>query len=131
MTIKTPVQLRWNDMDMLGHLYNGTYHSIFDLGLSEFHTLMLGVSYSPDSELWLLKVSSTINYLDQITINDPIEVHTSLQKVGTKSVTFFQELVNKESGRVVSNCTSVAVAYDPIARISTEVPEFIRQKLIP
>ena len=126
MTIKTPVQLRWNDMDMLGHLYNGTYHNIFDLGLSEFHITSLGVSYTTDSNLWLLKVSSTINYIDQITINDVIEVHTSLQKIGSKSVTFYQELINTESGSVVSNCTSVAVAYDPKARCSVLVPDFIK-----
>lgn len=46
MTIEIPVQLRWNDIDMLGHLYNGTYYNLFDLGLREFHVDALGVCYT-------------------------------------------------------------------------------------
>ena len=126
MTIKTHVQLRWNDIDMLGHLYNGTYHNLFDIGLREFHVNSLGINYTTESKLWLLKVSSTINYIEQVKIDDTIEVQTTLTKVGTKSVTFYQELINTKQGSVVANCTSVAVAYDPMGSCSVAVPDIIR-----
>lgn len=127
---KTPIQLRWNDMDMLGHLYNGKYQHLYDLGLSQFFNEVLNASYQlGKGGVWPLKVSTTINYLDQVHFDQPLEVRTFTLKIGTKSITFAQQLIRTDTQKIMSDSTTTVVCFNTEAEQSVEVPEQWRKWL--
>lgn len=121
MTI-TPIQIRWNDIDMLGHVYNGQYQHFFDVGKSDFFASALHAA--PD---WLmcgqglLTAQTLNNYYAPTTIDEQIAVVTSLEKIGNKSFTLFQQLKNTTTGAVKADSRSVLVCYDPAQQCSVEI----------
>ena len=120
---KTSIQLRWNDMDMLGHLYNGKYQHLYDLGLSQFFNEVLHASYRlGEGGVWPLKVSTTINYLDQIHFDQPLQVTTRTERIGNKSITFAQQIIRTDTQKVMSDSTTAVVCYDTRTSESVAVP---------
>lgn len=123
--ISTQVQLRWNDMDMLGHLYNGKYQSIFDVGMSEYLSKEMGIVYN-ENDLWPLKASITINYLRQVHFDHPLAVHTAIESVGNKSMTFVQQLIRTDTQELMADCHTVVVCFDMCNHVSVRVPDIWR-----
>lgn len=129
MTI-TKIQIRWNDIDMLGHVYNGQYQHFFDLGKSDFFTEVL---HLPSD--WILNGQGVLtaqtlnNYYSPTQISEPVEIQTVIEKLGTKSFTLFQRMINSDTGVLKADSRSVLVCYDTVAQASREIPEHWRTLL--
>ena len=107
----TEIQKRFADADSLGHVNNINLQHYFDCGKMEFYSRVMGKRVEADDESLIL-VSTHANYYAQTHLYDDIFVETMVEKIGTKSVTFFQRLIDRKTGRVNSDCRTVAVAYD-------------------
>lgn len=122
LTTKTKVQLRWNDMDMLGHLYNGKYQSLYDIGLSDYIRDVMSIDYENSVQsggLWPIKVSTTLNFYQQVHYNHVLEVETTLKSIGNKSLVFFQQL--KADQEIMSDCSTTLVCFN----LSTQKSELV------
>jgi acyl-CoA thioester hydrolase len=125
---QVPVQIRFNDLDVLNHVNNIVIQEYFDLGRLHYLQLVL------DSPLYegdegLIIVSNKTDFAVPVLLNDQLEVKTKIYHLGTKSVKMIQELVDQEQGTLKAKCESVMVAIDKATSQSIEVPLDWRHKI--
>ena len=107
----TPVQLRFSDIDMLGHLNNNAYLQIYDLGKNDYFA-KVRPGYVKWSRPPLMIVNLNCSFLSQTRFHEPVEVLTQVERMGDKSFVMMQQVVNAETGEVKSECESVMVYFD-------------------
>lgn len=120
----TPVQLRFSDIDMLGHVNNSRYFELFDLAKNDYFTRVAGGQLE-----WkrppVMIVNINCDYLSQTTLQEPVEVLTQVDHIGDKSFVLIQQLVNSETREVKCSCAVTMVNFDPVARVPATVsPEW-------
>ena len=118
----TPIQMRFADVDMLGHVNNVNQQHYFDVGKSDFFAQVLDPAPNWKQE-GLITVSTYNDYLAQIRYGEPIAVLTRIEKVGNKSFTLFQQIVNTATQEVKTQSRSVLVAFDFVAQLSIPLLE--------
>ena len=114
--IETKIQMRFADVDMLGHVNNVNQQHYFDLGKSDFFRRVI-------------MVSTRTEYRGQIRMEDPIVVTTCVDRIGHKSFTLRQQIVDTRTREVRTECTTVLVAFDFERQESIEIPAPWREKL--
>ena len=107
----TEIQVRFADGDTLGHINNINLQHYFDLGKMEFYRKVMHKTIEADNESLILASTHTDYYL-QSKLYDRLTVETRVEKIGNKSVTFTQNLVNLDTGSVNAHCRTVAVGFD-------------------
>lgn len=125
---RIPVQLRFNDVDVLGHVNNTIYFSFYDTGKAQYFQ---AARQRPIDWSHVDNVIANVNcnYLSPIFYQDQIEVLTRCEAIHEKSFKLLQMLVETRSGEIKSVCETVMVAYDPKRKVSIEVPDFWRKAL--
>ncbi|MCD7970352.1 MAG: acyl-CoA thioesterase [Alistipes sp.] len=124
----TPVQKRFADVDILGHVNNVNLQHYFDIGKSDWFAKVLDAE-----EFWqgegIITAATQTSYLEQTRFGDYVVVETSVEKIGTKSFTLLQRIVAPGSGQVKAESHSVMVAYDFNAQTSIEIPSHWRKAM--
>ena len=114
-------------MDMLGHLYNGQYTHIFDIGKLDFLEQVAGIRWGGGKGV--VNVSTTNTYIEQVKFGDRIEIHTLAEKIGTKSFTILHRMVDCENGKIKAESRVTLVAFDFVSQQSMDVLPEWREKL--
>jgi acyl-CoA thioester hydrolase len=122
------VQIRFNDVDILGHLNNTVYFSFYDTGKAYYFEHILGEKMN-----WQ-KVETVIAniecaYIAPIYFGEQIAVLTRCISISEKSFRLQQMLVEKSTGEVKSLSETVMVSYDVEARKSKPLSEKYRKAL--
>ena len=93
----TPIQLRFNDVDALGHVNNSVYFQFFDLGKTQYFK---GLNVQTDID-WrrptVIIANVNCSFLTPTLFNERVEVLTQCAKLGNKSLTLLQHLVNRDT----------------------------------
>ena len=125
--LETPVQKRFSDLDPFRHVNNVAQQSYFDVGKTDFYARVLGEEVLL-GDLRVVTVSTSTSYLGQVRMHDPVRVTTTCERVGTKSLTLFQQLL--AGGEVRSESRSVMVVFDFARQRSEPVPDAWRERLL-
>lgn len=126
--ITTPIQLRFNDIDIQGHMYNGQYQHIFDLGKNAYFEQVLGIEQMDGAET-VVTASATTNFYVPVGLKDQIVIRTGVERIGTKSFTVFQQMVDAQTGVVKADSRTVLVGWNAVAKESFAIPEAWREKI--
>ncbi|MEG2282278.1 MAG: thioesterase family protein [Rikenellaceae bacterium] len=119
--ITTEIQIRFSDMDMLRHANNVALYHYYDLGIRDYFRSVMLFSEDQRRDQMIAKVKATANFFAPIHLNDNIEVNTFVIKIGNRSLTFYQEVVDKDTKTVKSSCESIFAGYDLLKESSCEV----------
>ena len=122
----TPIQKRFSDVDSFMHVNNIWQQSYFDMGKTEFYTKVLGVTGVFD-KLRIITASTHTDYIGQVRLTDDIVVTTDVSRLGNKSMTLHQCI--KSGERVLTESSSVMVAFDFETQQTVQIPEEWREKL--
>ncbi len=123
----TPIQIRFNDVDQMGHVNNAVIMEYLDLGKDAFFS---GHGLSPTkSDFTVMVVHYDVDFKAQIHYHDKIQVETSIERFGTKSLTMLQRVVNVESDTICVECRTVMAGYRRSTNRSEVIPEEVRQWL--
>lgn len=116
------LQIRFNDIDILGHLNNTVYFSLYDTGKAYY---MEAVNNGRMDWRHVESVIANIDcaFINSIYFGEEIEIHTKCEHLGDKSFTLLQMLTNKQTGEVKSVCRTIMVSYDPATKKSCPVSE--------
>lgn len=124
----TPVQIRFNDIDILGHLNNTVYFSIFDTGKAEYlQTVMKGQMKWDRVESVIANVNCS--FVNACFYGEPVAVYTRCDEISEKSFRLHQVLVNADTLQVKAVCETVMVSYDPDTKSSVKVSDNARRLL--
>ena len=122
MKHRAVVQIRFNDIDMLGHVNNTVYQQYFDIGRLAFFRETLDDAVDWHTITPVLEHIET-DYLLPVLLESKVVVETIITRFGNKSFNMEQEIVNEESREVHCKTNSVIVAFDPSANLAVEVPD--------
>jgi acyl-CoA thioester hydrolase len=90
------IQVRFADLDVMGHVNNSVYLSYFEMTRVHYFKELVGSNWNWRKEGVLL-VRNEIDYLKPILLNDEPEIHMFLEKIGEKSISLLYEIkVNSE-----------------------------------
>ena len=90
--LETPVQKRFSDLDPFRHVNNVAQQSYFDVGKTDFYARVLGEEVLL-GDLRVVTVSTSTSYMGQVRMHDDVRVTTTCERIGTKSLTLFQQLL--------------------------------------
>ena len=109
------VQLRWRDMDMLGHLNQSVYHELLEEGRAGLITEILRRTGDAVNGGYVV-VHVDLDYRHEVRREHvEVEVVVTLKRVGRSSLELWHE-VRLPDGTVAASGTTVLVAWDPVAR---------------
>lgn len=122
-----PVQTRWTDNDMFGHLNNAVYYQLFDTAINAW--IAKGAGEDAMAAPWLGVVAeSGCRYFAELKFPADLVVGLAVTRLGTSSVTYRTALF--EDGRPPAAVGSwVHVYVDRDTRRPIPIPQPIRALL--
>jgi len=125
----TPVQIRFNDIDILGHVNNAVYQHYYDYARVQYFKKILGdvVDWKNYS---LIVASIKLDYFCPISLFDEVEVETRVEMLGNKSISMKQKLINTKTREIISSNRAVLVAYNSELSHTIEIPAEWKNKFV-
>lgn len=123
-----PIQIRFNDIDAMGHINNNIYFSYFDLGKTTYFDNIRPTAVSWTDGL-IVVAHIEVDFLSPIYYKESIVVDTKIIRLGEKSGTVLQQIRNIKNGEVKCRCTSVFVTYDALTQSSIPIPDDWREAI--
>lgn len=124
-TVATEVTLRYSDMDVLGHLNNAVYATLFEAGRVVYAEEKLA-ALTPDGAGYVI-VKLTIEFKAEARYPGTARVLTRVSRVGGSSMTFSQEL--HVNGRLTATAEGICALFDLTRRRAMRCPDAMRQFL--
>lgn len=124
----TPIQIRFNDIDMLGHLNNSVYLEYMDLAKTRYFQAVLGDKFEWGT-IGLVIVNINCDFCQPTFIDDKIEVVTAVTSIGDKSLVLEQQVVSLDDGSLRCHCRTVMVGFDPATNSSMPITHLWRDAL--
>lgn len=124
------IDVRFRDIDALGHVNNAVYFTYFEQARIKFFEEHLG-SWNWD-ENGLLLAHSEIDFMAPVYLNDKVTVETWCTSLGKKSLNFVYEVFTQKGGTSikVTKGMSVLVCFNYQEKRTIEIPEVWKSKLI-
>jgi len=123
-----PIQVRFSDVDVMGHVSNTIYQNYYDSGKLNYFDEVL-----PDMDfvnLGVVGASIKIDYLKPIFMKTRILVETRVAEIGNKSLTMEHCLIDESTGETLSTCTAVLVCYSIKEMKSIPIPENWKRNIL-
>lgn len=129
-TFKTtlPIQIRFNDIDALGHINNNIYFSYFDLGKTDYFE-KIKRSLVDWTEGIVVIANINADFLSPIYYKEKIEVDTKVTKLGEKSGVLLQQIRSVKTNEIKCRCQTVFVTYNPDTQSSMVIPDVWRNAI--
>lgn len=126
---KTPIAIRFSDIDAVGHVNNAIYLTYFEVARFAYWKEITDWNLRKDG---VIVGRSEVNYLKPITLEDEIYCYVRTTRIGNSSFDMMHLLV-----RVTPNgeeiCTTgktVCISYDYTRNKSVTIPDREREKMI-
>lgn len=127
--VTVSVQLRWRDLDALGHVNNAVYLSYFELARLAYISALLGPDAPRDPRTTLpvdfqfILAEVNVRYRSPATLDDQLAVAIWAAQIGRKSFVFEYRITEARTGRLVAEGCSTQVWYDYVANASRPAEE--------
>ncbi|MCA9838778.1 MAG: acyl-CoA thioesterase [Trueperaceae bacterium] len=123
MPYLTPIQTRFNDTDGFGHINNATYATYVEYARLIFLKEIAGLGDNVILAHLSLDFTKQVKFLDEITVS------TVVKKLGTSSITLYQDVI--ANGEIAAKVNSVVVHFNYQTQSSEPIPQGVREKLEP
>lgn len=120
------IQVRFSDIDVMGHVNNAVYLSYFEMTRVHYFKELLGLEWDWKS-YGILLVRNEIDYIKPILIQHVPEIHMYFEEAGSKSIRLSYEV--KVDGEIYTKGVSVLVSFDSRIGKTTVIPEEMRTAL--
>jgi acyl-CoA thioester hydrolase len=126
--VKFAIQIRWRDLDALGHVNNAVYLTYFELARLAYVRALLGADAARDPHTLLpvdfqfILAEVTCHYRSPATLGDQLVAAIWVSQVGRKSFVFEYRINDEVTGRLVAEGCSTQVWFDYAAGESRAVP---------
>lgn len=124
----TSIEVRFRDLDALGHVNNAVYFTYFEEGRKHFSRKVFGVSDISDFKFIMAHIQC--DFIRPIQFNDHVILQMWVKNIGNKSFSFEYRLVDfSDEAMVYAAGKSIQVCYDYETNRSIEVPAEMRERL--
>lgn len=124
------MQVRWGDMDAIGHVNNVEFFRYAETGRVAYFDQLFG----DDLDFWggrgpILKTIQC-DYLRQVKYPADLEVATRCKRLGGKSLTMEVGIFDTSDGALVAALESTTVWFDYAQQVPVTVPDQTRATII-
>ncbi|MGE8572458.1 MAG: acyl-CoA thioesterase [Acinetobacter amyesii] len=123
-----PIQTRWADNDMYGHVNNVTYYSYFDTAANALLIQHAGFDLQNTPIIGLV-VDSACSFLQELSYPEIIEVGVAIEKIGNSSLRYDLAIFKQGQNEAAAQGHFVHVFVDRQTRKSTSIPDDMRDAL--
>lgn len=123
MPFRTPVEVRFRDLDALGHVNNAVYLTYFENARAAYWRMLV-----PDrpTEYPFLVARAEIDFRASVEMDTPLVAELALARIGRTSFTFEYRLLSGE--RVMAEGRTVQVWIGADGR-PAPVPDWVRERV--
>lgn len=121
--LRTKLQVRYGDLDTLGHVNNAVYLTYFELGRVLFFRKHLRNFDEKKVSFVIARIE--VDFKKSITMDRDVYLETSIESVGNTSFTFYHRIVNEDGNELFSTGKVIAVSIDG-SRKPVKVPDELR-----
>ena len=125
---KLNIDVRFRDLDALGHVNNAVYFTYFEEGRKSFFDNLY-----PERDLYdfrFILAHIRCDFIKQATLKDLLSLHITVGDIGRKSFKLFYELTERNDHEVVfAKSESVQVCFDYKSNATIQVSDDLKQQL--
>lgn len=125
---KTPIAVRFSDLDAMGHVNNAAYLSYLEEARISYFNKVFNI---PKNNLSFGAVIARIeiDYLNQIKLGDEVEVYTRCLKIGNKSSDVDHLIVIQKNHQkiIAAHSLTKLVSFDYSKGVSVPIPQRIKE----
>ena len=125
-----PIQTRWMDNDVYGHVNNVTYYSYFDTAVNGY-LIAKGALDIENSPVIGLVVETSCRYRAPLTFPEPVTAGIRVARLGTSSVRYEIGLFRDGAGEAAAEGHFIHVYVDRATRGPVPLPEELKAVLLP
>ena len=124
------LQLRFNDIDVAGHVNNAVYLSYFEQARLSYFDELLGVEHDWTAQ-GLLLAHAKLDYHGLVKLNDKIHIEISCDRLGTKSFDLSYKILRASPEGPILCCSgkTIMVCYDFNENETIAIPEEWRKAI--
>lgn len=122
------LQLRFNDIDMFGHVNNAIYLQYFDLGKLRYFSEAIGPDFAEQGFTAVI-VNINCDFFAPAVLSERLAVLSAVVHIGEKSLVLEQRIINVDTDEVKSVCRTTMAGFDPLTLCSAPIPGNIRAAL--
>lgn len=124
---RLPVQIRFNDVDMFGHINNSVYLQFLDMGKYAYFRQFMTDTFGSEPTA---PVVANINcdFIEPTKIDERLEVLTAITDIADSSMVLDQRVVSA-SGRVKCSARTIMVNIDLANGRPTTVSDLWRKRI--
>ena len=125
-----PIEVRYGDLDPQGHLNNAKYLTYFEQARIAYW-IKMGFFTKDQSfmELGVILADVHITYLEPVYFGQNIKVGVHVTRLGNKSMTWEQNIVDADTDKELARGEVVIVTYDYKEEKTTPIPQKWREKI--
>jgi acyl-CoA thioester hydrolase len=125
--VQVPIQVRFSDLDGMGHINNANYLSYFEIGRMAYLRQVLEMQSL--QAISFILAEATVRFRAQGKLEEPLTLGLRVGELRNSSFTFEYELVETRNGRLIATGTTVQVWYDYERGHPVRVPAEVRQRI--
>ena len=125
-----PIEVRYGDLDPQGHVNNAKHLTYFEQARIAY-LVALGLFTKDQSfmEIGVILADVHITYLAPVYFGEQIKVGVHVVKLGTKSMTWAQNIVDVKTGKELARGEVILVTYDYKEEKTIDIPHEWREKI--
>ncbi len=116
-----PLQIRFNDVDRLGHVNNSIYQQFYDLGRLRYFEELLNPPIAW-GEVVVVLAHLELDFMAPLFMEDKASVATRVYDIQARTFHMEQAIYNRQTGLVYSRADSVMVGFHAKAQRSVDLP---------
>ncbi|WP_428331451.1 acyl-CoA thioesterase [Mucilaginibacter sp.] len=126
---KTPIAIRFSDIDAVGHVNNAIYLTYFEFARFTYWKEIINWNLPENG---IIVGRSEVNYLKPITLNDEIACYVRTTRIGNSSFDMMYVLVRitPDGEEICTTGKTVCISYDYSANKSVPIPVSERHRMI-
>tara|TARA_R110000744_G_scaffold100378_1_gene193654 strand:- start:2167 stop:2577 length:411 start_codon:yes stop_codon:yes gene_type:complete len=128
MLNKVQIKVRGYHLDIFQHVNNARYLEFLEEGRWAFFDDFGGVELMEEGIAWAV-VNININFRAEAGFGDTLEVQTRYIKLGNRSITMKQTIINTQTQDLVAEADVTYVCFSKTLKAAVALPNDLRQKI--
>ena len=126
-----PIEVRYGDLDPQGHVNNAKHLTYFEQARIQY-MIELGLFTKDQSfmNIGVIIADVHITYFEPIYFGQNIKVGVHAVKIGNKSMTWEQNIVDADSGKELAKGEVIIVTYDYKEEKTISIPQEWKERII-
>lgn len=123
---ETDIYVRYSESDAQGHVNNTSHFLYLEEGRTKFFDVIQPMR---DTTFSFIAANISCSYINEAFPREILTVRTAVKKIGNKSFTLYQDIINKEKDLTVAEAEAVLVCYDRTIEQSVKIPDELIETL--